>query len=133
MQAIRLASLPPRQHADKLTESGNRFLHQGLILEAEREFQSALEIDGDNAGAHAGLAEVRERGGNATAARKEAQQSIAIAPNAPAYLVLARLDMAQNQLPSAAGNVSRALQLDRQSTEARDLRKQLESKGQNIP
>ncbi len=44
MQAVRLASLPPAKHAAVLTEEGTRFLYQGLVLEAEREFQAALQI-----------------------------------------------------------------------------------------
>ena len=42
-----MATLPPQKHADALTEAGMRFFNQGLILEAEREFQSALEAESD--------------------------------------------------------------------------------------
>ncbi len=133
MQAVRLASLPPAKHAAVLTEEGTRFLYQGLVLEAEREFQAALQIDSGNAEAHAGLAVVRERGADAEAARQEAQQSLKLQPNITAYLVLARLDLAANQLPGAASNVSQALQLEPQNSAARRLRQQLEAKGQQVP
>ena len=133
MQAVRLASLPPAKHAAVLTEEGTRFLYQGLVLEAEREFQAALQIDSGNADAHAGLAVVRERGGDAQAAQQEADQSIKLQPNITAYLVLARLDFAANQLPGAASNVSQALRLEPQNSAARRLRQQLEAKGQQVP
>ena len=42
MEEARLATLPPQKHAAALTEAGMRFFNQGLILEAEREFQAAL-------------------------------------------------------------------------------------------
>ena len=56
MEEDRLASLPPPQRAAALNTAGTRFYSQGLILEAEREFQAALEADSGNANAHAGLA-----------------------------------------------------------------------------
>ena len=45
-------------------------------------------------------------------ARNEARMAIKLQPTAEAYLVLARLDQAENKLPSAAQNVERALVLD---------------------
>ncbi len=133
LQAQSLAHLPPAEHAAKLTDEGTRFLYQGLILEAEREFQAALALDGRNAAAHAGLAAVRERGGDAANARKEAERSLALQPNITAYLVLARLDMAANQLPQAAESVSHALALEPQNAEAVQLRQQLQARGRQIP
>ncbi len=76
---------------------------------------------------------VRERGGDAQAARQEAEQSIKLQPNITAYLVLARLDLAANQLPGAASSVSQALRLEPQNSAARRLRQQLEAKGQQVP
>ena len=133
MQAIRLSSLPPAQHAAVLTDEGTRYLYQGLILEAERQFQAALQIDSGDATAHAGLAMVRERGGDTGEARAEAEQSVKLQPNSAAYLVLARLDLASNQLPDAAANVNHALEIEPQNSAARRLRQQLEAKGQQVP
>jgi tetratricopeptide (TPR) repeat protein len=129
----RLSALPPAEHAARLTEEGTRYLYQGLILEAEREFQAAIAIDNQSAAAHAGLAAVRERGGDAGEARGEAERSLALLPNIMAYLVLARLDLAANQLPTAAEAVSHALSLEPQNSEAKALRQQLEARGQRIP
>ena len=54
-----------------------------------------------SAEAHAGLAEVRERSGDADEARKEAQTSLTLGPSANAYLVLAQLDLAGGNLGTA--------------------------------
>jgi Tfp pilus assembly protein PilF/TolB-like protein len=133
VEAMRLATLPPAKHAAALADAGTRFLSQGLILEAEREFQSALATDSGNSAAHAGLAMVREREGDADSARKEAESSLKLEPNVAAYLVLARLDLAQNQNSIAAGEVSHALKIEPENSAARGLRQQLETRGQPVP
>jgi tetratricopeptide (TPR) repeat protein len=133
MEEAHLAVLPAQKRAAALTEAGMRFFHQGLILEAEREFQAALLADGGNADAHAGLALVREQGGDLQQARAEATESLKMRPNVTSYLVLARLDVEANQKPAAAEDVSSALKLEPQNSAARGLRQQLESKGQAVP
>ncbi len=115
-----------------MTTAGNRYLNSGLLLEAERQFQSAIAADPTDAAAHAGLAQVRERSGDAKDARLEAQQSLQLKPNADAHVVLARLDIQSDQLSSAAGEVSQALQLDPKSATALGLRQALQSKGQQV-
>ena len=119
MEELHLATLPPQKRAAALTEAGMHFFDQGLILEAEREFQAALVADGGNADAHAGLALVRERGGDIQEAHAEADESVKMKPNVTAYLVLARLDLQANQKPAAAADVSSALQLEPQNSAAR--------------
>ena len=133
VEAMRLATLPSAKHAAALAEAGTHFLYQGLILEAEREFQAALQIDSGNASAHAGMAMVRERESDAGTARTEAEASLKLQPNVAAYLVLARLDMALNQDSAAAGELSRALQMEPENSVARGLRQQLEARGQQVP
>jgi tetratricopeptide (TPR) repeat protein len=133
MQEKHMAALPPQKHADALTEAGMRFFNQGLILEAEREFQSALAAESDNAEARAGLALVREHEGNTKEARVQATESLKTKPNVTAYLVLARLDLQANQKPAAAEDVSSALKLEPQNAAARSLKQQVESKGQSVP
>jgi tetratricopeptide (TPR) repeat protein/TolB-like protein len=132
MQAMKLATQPPAARAAALTTEGNRYLNSGLLLEAERQFQSAIVADSTDAAAHAGLAEVRERSGDATNARLEAQQSLQLKPNVGAHVVLAQLDLQSGQLSSAAGEVSQALQLDPKSAPALGLRQALQSKGQQV-
>lgn len=133
LQAVRLAALPPGQRAEKLVKDGDQFLSRGLILEAEREYQAALKANPASAAAHAGLAQVREHSLDQQAARSEAQQSIRLAANVPAYLVLARIDLKSNQLSAAATEVSAALRMDPGSSAAQDVKKALEAKGQQVP
>jgi len=132
MEEAHLATLPPQKRAAALTAAGMSFFNQGLILEAEREFHSALAADNANPEAHAGLALVREQGGDTKEARQEATESVNARPNVTAYLVLARLDLQDNQKPEAAADVSSALKLEPQNSAARGLKQQIESKGQPV-
>ncbi len=133
MQQLQLETLPPAARAKALTQQGTQYLNRGLVLEAEREFQSSLAADSSNALAHAGLAQVREQSGEADIARKEAQQSLSLAPNVPAYLVLARLDLVANHLPEAAADVSNALKVDANSPAAKGMKQALAARGQQVP
>ncbi|GGH16615.1 hypothetical protein GCM10011586_38570 [Silvibacterium dinghuense] len=133
LQAARLAALPPAQQAASLVKDGDQFLNRGLILEAEREYQSALKADPNSAAAHAGLAEVREHSRDTDAARQEAQKSLSLQPNVSAHLVLARLDLAGNQLAPAAGEVSAALKIDPNNANARGMKQAVEARGQQVP
>ncbi len=133
MQSMRLDALPPAQHAAALTKDGEQYLAQGLILEAEHEFQSALALDSGNAAAHAGIAEVRQRGGDAEAARREAQASIKLKPSSPAYVVLARVDLAASQTSAAEADIQQALTLDPSNTSARTLQQTIRNREQKTP
>ena len=91
---------------------GQELLQSGLPGEAEKEFREAVVLDPGSAAAHAGLAAVLETDQDLVGARNEARMSLKLQPNADAYLVMARLDMAENKSASAAQNVDRALALD---------------------
>ncbi|HEX5284055.1 MAG TPA: tetratricopeptide repeat protein [Bryocella sp.] len=132
LRAARMATLAPAQRAAEYTSLGRDYLTKGLLPQAEQQFQSAIAADAKSAAAHAGLAEVRERSGNATEARAEAQRSLNVQPNAPALLVLARLDIAQNHLPAAADDVSRALHVEPNNSAAIAMRQNLQSRGQTV-
>ena len=133
VQEMRLASMPPAQRAAALVKDGDQFFQRGLVLEAEREYRDALAADSSSALAHAGLAAVRERDGDPDAARQEAQASIQLQPNVPAYLVLARLDLQASQLSAAASDVSDALKVDPGNANARGMKLALERRGQETP
>ncbi len=133
MEGARLATLPPQKHAAALNAAGMRFFNQGLILEAEREFQAALGVDSGNAEAQAGLALVREQDGDIKEARLQAEGSLKAKPNVAAYLVLARLDLQANNRASATTHVTNALNLEPQNSAARLLRQQIEGKGSATP
>jgi uncharacterized membrane-anchored protein len=72
---------------------------------------------------------VRERDADPDAARKEAQASIQLHPNVPAYLVLARLDLQANQLSAAAGDVGDALRVDPANANAKGMKQALDRRG----
>lgn len=133
MRALRMATLPVQEQVTQYTQLGRDYLAQGLLPEAEQEFQSALVADPHAAAPHAGLAQIREQSGAPADARTEAQTSIQYKPNVDAYLVLARLDLATNDLTGSAGNVSQALRLDPKNSAAQGLRSALQSRGQAIP
>ena len=128
VEAARLAALSPHERAEKLAEQAGDYLDRGLLLEAERLYQSAESADGTLAQAHAGLAEVRERTGDVEAARKEARTALDLGPSAQACLVLARLDLDAGRLEESRKEVGQALKLAPQSSEARELERQIETK-----
>ena len=128
VESARLAELSPHDRAAKLAMQAKDYLDRGLLLEAERLYQTAVATDGSIAEAHAGLAEVRERSGDAGSARAEAKAALELKPVAEAYLVLGRLDLAANHLDDAGKEAGEALRLDPGSRGAQDLSRQIESK-----
>lgn len=100
MRAIKLRSLPPLRQATELCKEGQGYLHQGLLLEAEREFQQALVVAPGSAEAHAGLAQIRAATGNTAAARQQANAALQLAPNnIAAQKVLQQLQSQQKKVP----------------------------------
>jgi len=128
MQATRLAALAPHQRAVKLAAQAKDYFNRGLLLEAERLYQLAVADDASLADAHVGLAEVRERTGDAVSARKEADAALQIKPSLDAYLVLGRLDLAANHMDDASRNIADALKLDPRSRTAQELNRQIEAR-----
>jgi len=125
VDAQRIAALPPRERAEKLSAQAHDYLERGLLLEAERLYQEAVAADNKVAAAHAGVAELRERAGDAKAARKEAVTSLELLPSVDAYLILVRLDIAANHLDEAQVYIVAALQIDPQNKAALELRRQI--------
>jgi tetratricopeptide (TPR) repeat protein len=128
-----MAMLTPAQRVDEYLQLGRQYLTEGLLPEAETEFQSALQANPNSADAHAGLAQLREASNDPVKARDEAKTSIILKPNVAAYLVLARLDLADKQLPASADDVSHALKLDPTSADAIAFRLVLQQRGQPVP
>ena len=133
MRAMRMATLPADQQAAQYNDLGLGYINQGLLPEAEQQFESAIAADPNNALAHAGLAQVREASGSAKEARSEANFSIKLKPNAAAYIVLARLDLAANNLPGAASDTSQALKLEPSNSAATAMRTALQQRGVQVP
>lgn len=128
VDAARLAELSPLARAKQVSAQAKGYLDRGLLLEAERLYQSATADDGNCAEAHAGLAEVRERAGDANGARMEAHQALELKPSADAYLVLGRLDLASNHLSEADNEVAAALKLEPANRAAQELARQIQAK-----
>jgi tetratricopeptide (TPR) repeat protein len=133
MEASRLAALTPLKRAQMLSAQAKDYLDRGLLLEAERLFQSAVATESAVAEAHTGLAEVRERTGDAEAARKEAHAALNLEPSAAAWLVLARIDLAQNHLSEANNEAGEAMKLDPNNGAAEELRREIEAKESRKP
>ena len=133
IRAAAMQSLPPAQRATQYVQLGYDYLSQGLLPEAEQEFQSAIASDPKSSAAYAGLAQVREQSATPDEARAEAQTSIKLQPNAAAYLVLARLDLKEDKLPSSASDVANALRIEPTNTAAQGIKQALQSRGQSLP
>lgn len=123
----RLAKSDPASHAAFHVRHGQELLQSGLPGEAEKEYREAVVLDPGSAEAHAGLAAVLENDQDITAARNEARMSLKLQPTAEAYLVMARLDLAENKSASAVQNVDRALALDPGNAAAVALKRDIAS------
>ena len=128
MDATRLEALTPQARAQKLAAQAKDYLDHGLLLEAERLYLAAEAADSSVAEVHAGLAQVRERSGDAAAARKEATRSLELLPSPDAYLVLGRLNLGTGHLDEALQNTDAALKIDASNKAAQELRRQIEAR-----
>jgi tetratricopeptide (TPR) repeat protein len=124
----KLVLLSARDHARVHSEQGRDALERGFVLDAEREFREAIVLDPVSAPAHAGLAQVLERTGDPAGARAEARAALRLSPSADAFLVLARLDLSDNNLESAAQSVERALALEPGHAAAQALKRTVAAK-----
>jgi len=122
---VRLRQADPATHAAFHVQRGHQLLDQGFVNESEKEFREAVILDPVNADAHAGLALVLEANQDAKGARNEARMSLRLKPSADAYLVLARLDLAERNPAAAEQNVEHALALDPANAAATSLKRDL--------
>jgi tetratricopeptide (TPR) repeat protein len=132
-EEARLAQTDPAHHAQFHVQRGQELLQEGLIRQAEKQFREAVTLDSQNAAAHTGLAQVLQAADDAGAAREEASASLRLKPSAEAYLVLAKLDLAQNNRDEAQKNVEQALALDPNNAVAIDLKRDLMTKSVASP
>lgn len=121
----RLAKSDPASHAAFHIQHGQELLQEGLVGEAEKQFREAVVLNPTSAEAHAYLAHVLEASQDNVGARNEARASLKLQPTVEAYLVLARLDLAENKAESAAQNVERALALDPANAAAVSLKHEI--------
>ena len=127
-EEVRLAQRPPAQHAEFHVQRGQEFLTRGLISQAEKQFREAVLLDPSNAFAHAGLAQVLESNQDTEGARNEARASLRLKPSSEAYLVLARVDLAQDNRRDAEKNVEQALAIDPGNAAAVEFKRSLAAK-----
>jgi tetratricopeptide (TPR) repeat protein len=128
MAAARLAAMKPVDQAAEMVSQGNGYLDRGLLSEAGRLFGSALAVAPNDAEAHAGLAEVKERSGDAEGAGREARAALVQRPVLEAYLVLGRLELASGEFSRANNEVSAALSIDPKNRKALELKEQVEAR-----
>ena len=124
----RLAKADGHTRAAYHVVRGKELLAQNMATQAESEFRAAIGSDHNNAAAHAQLAVLLEKKGDLANARTEAQTSVRLQPNVDAWLVLARLDLKQGQLESAASEVDRALALQPADPTAQALKRDIAAK-----
>jgi len=122
---LKLQKTDPVTHAAFHSQHGQQLLDQGLYGEAEREFREAVILDPTDAEAHSGLARVLESSQDGKGARNEARVSIRLKPTVNAYLVLARLDLAENNLTAAEQDVAHALIIDPANAAATTLKQDI--------
>jgi tetratricopeptide (TPR) repeat protein len=121
----RLATMDGKKQGAYHVERGKELLTKNMPDQAEVEFRAAITVAGNNEVAHAQLAVLLEKKGDVTGARAEAQTSVRLKPNVDGLLVLARLDLKQNQVQSASGEVDRALALEPGNTSALALKRDI--------
>jgi tetratricopeptide (TPR) repeat protein len=117
--------MAPAERVAEYVAQGHDYLSRGLLPEAEEEFSDALAVNAQSAAALAGVAEVRERSGALADARSEALASNRMQPNVNAWLVLARLDLAQNLTGAAGDDVDNALKLEPRNAAALNLQQSI--------
>ena len=132
MRALRMATLPPAQQSTEYTQLGRDYLSQGLLPEAEKEFNAAVNANPANSQAHAGLAQVRERSASLDDARTEALASLKLSPSIEPYLILARLDLQKKDYTAAAAEVQKALTIEPKNAAALSLQQSLTTHGQSF-
>ena len=121
----RMKKLDAAGHAAFHVQRGEELMDSGLTGEAEKEFREAVSLDPASAAAHSGLARVLESSQDPAGARNEARASLKLKPSVEAYLVLARLDLNENNSAAAGQNVERALALDPGNAAAAALKRDI--------
>jgi len=125
---LRLSQLDSHAHALKHVERGRDLLRQGFKEDAQKEFHEAVTLDPSIADAHLGLATVEEAGNDLVNARAEASAALKLQPTASAYLLLAQIDLKENNPQAANENVRRALALEPANGQAKLLQESVATK-----
>ena len=116
--------------AEDLLAEAQALLEAGDAVASAELYAAFLDENPGDPEALAGLAEVSEHSGDATAARKEAQAALAIGSCANADLVLARLDLAAGALSQASAEAGEALKLEPANQVAQQLLRQIQTRAE---
>ena len=111
LSEMKLAARPPREHAQFHVERGRELLNQGFAGEAEKHFREAVMLDPTNAAAHLGIALILAAE-KPSEARAEARTALSLQVSAEAYLILAQLELRENNAEAAREHVEHALRLE---------------------
>lgn len=125
LTAAHLAKVDGHDQASYHVARGKELLSRNMPPQAEAEFRAAIQDAPNNEAAHAQLAMLLEKKGDLAGARNEAQTAVRLKPNLDALLVLARIDLKQDQVQSAAGEVTRALALEPANPSALALKRDI--------
>lgn len=111
----------PGDTASTLVRRGRAELAAGRLVPAEKEFRAALVLNGTDAAAHRGLADVARRLDKPEEAIKELQASLASRDSAVVRTLLAKLYLEEKKTDLARAELERALKLAPNYTEAKQL------------
>jgi tetratricopeptide (TPR) repeat protein len=118
----------PAARARYHVELGRELLAHGFQSEAESEFRHAATIAPSSPVPITALGELADARGNPQEARAQAEASLRVHESVDAYLLLARLDLREDRMNTAAQSVDRVLQLEPGNRAAQDLKRTLAAK-----
>ena len=121
---MKLADKSPHEHAQFHVERGRDLLHQGFLGEAEKHFREAVILDPTNAAAHLGLARILSVDHPAEA-RAETHSALVLQPSSEGWLILAQLDLRDNNAEAARQDVEHALELEPSNAAAAALKRDI--------
>jgi len=125
------ASVDKAKPADRAAlhiERAREFLSGGANGEAESQFREALTHEPANPAALAGLAHALVLQNRFAEARRAANASLGLKPNAEAYLVLARAYLHEDDVTGAQQNLQQALALEPANDDARKVGEEIQSR-----
>ncbi len=125
--AMLASSAPATDSAEGLIRRARQELSAGHVDAAKSDFNAALAIDGSNASAHRGLADIARRQGKLDEAVLQLQAALQSRDNAVVRVALARIYLEQKKTALARTEVQRALKLAPNYTEAKELLDRLSS------
>jgi tetratricopeptide (TPR) repeat protein len=123
----RFAGMPADEHAAVHKARGARFVNEGRLSEAEREFEEATSLVPGDRDARMSLAQVLEAEGKHQEAAGEFQTALKLQDSFAGRIGLARVYLSLGRSEQARQEVEAALKLEPESREAQELIRQIPS------